>query len=98
MAEQSPENRLIYLANPNNPREARSRERVCRFSGEVRIGVLVVLDEAYIHYAVSVGLRDSVEAYRKRKNLLILRTFSKMYGWRGCGLGMRSERRSCLWR
>jgi histidinol-phosphate aminotransferase len=50
-------------------------------------GVLVVLDEAYIHYAVSVGLRDSVAAYRKQKNMLILRTFSKVYGLAGLRIG-----------
>jgi len=57
------------------------------FSGRFPDGVLVVLDEAYIHYAVSMGLRDSVEAYRQRKNLLILRTFSKVYGLAGLRIG-----------
>jgi histidinol-phosphate aminotransferase len=46
-----------------------------------------VLDEAYIDYATSMGLQDSVEAYRKRKNLLILRTFSKVYGLAGLRIG-----------
>jgi histidinol-phosphate aminotransferase len=50
-------------------------------------GVLVVLDEAYIHYATSVGLKDSVEVYQRRKNLLILRTFSKVYGLAGMRIG-----------
>jgi histidinol-phosphate aminotransferase len=46
-----------------------------------------VLDEAYIHYATSVGLKDSVETYGRRKNLLILRTFSKVYGLAGLRIG-----------
>ncbi len=37
--------------------------------------------------AVSMGLRDSEEMYRKRKNLLILRTFSKVYGLAGLRIG-----------
>jgi len=79
---------LIYLANPNNPTgSAFTAREFIDFLEKVPDGVLVVLDEAYIHYAVSVGLRDSVEAYRKRKNLLILRTFSKVYGLAGLRIG-----------
>jgi len=62
----------------------RSRQGIRGISLERPDGVLVVLDEAYIDYAVSMGLRDAVEAYRKRKNLLILRTFSKVYGLADC--------------
>jgi len=57
------------------------------FLASVPDGVLVVLDEAYIDYAVSMDLQQSVEAYRKRKNLLILRTFSKVYGLAGLRIG-----------
>ncbi|HET8924530.1 MAG TPA: histidinol-phosphate transaminase [Candidatus Acidoferrum sp.] len=79
---------VIYLANPNNPTgTAFSGKEFEEFLAKVPDGVLVVLDEAYIHYAVSVGLRDSVEAYRKRKNILILRTFSKVYGLAGLRIG-----------
>src|SRR5260370_30150612 len=75
---------VIYLANPNNPTgSAFGRAEFNEFLATVPDGVLVVLDEAYIHYGLSMGLRDSVEAYRKRKNLLILRTFSKVYGLAG---------------
>ena len=64
-----------------------SGKEVNEFLAKVPDGVLVVLDEAYIHYATSVGLQDSVEAYRKRKNMLILRTFSKVYGLAGLRIG-----------
>lgn len=84
----TPKTGLIYLANPNNPTgSAFTAREFVDFLEKVPDGVLVVLDEAYIHYAVSVGLRDSVEAYRKRKNLLILRTFSKVYGLAGLRIG-----------
>ena len=84
----TPKTGVIYLANPNNPTgSAFGREQFDEFLSEVPDGVLVVLDEAYIHYAVSMGLRDSVEAYRRRKNLLILRTFSKVYGLAGLRIG-----------
>jgi histidinol-phosphate aminotransferase len=84
----TPKTGVIYLANPNNPTgTAFSGKEFEEFLTKVPDGVLVVLDEAYIHYATSVGLHDSVEAYRKRKNILILRTFSKVYGLAGLRIG-----------
>jgi histidinol-phosphate aminotransferase len=84
----TPKTGVIYLANPNNPTgSAFGREEFEEFLAAVPDGVLVVLDEAYIDYAVSMDLRQSVEAYRERKNLLILRTFSKVYGLAGLRIG-----------
>src|SRR5260370_32761757 len=93
----TPKTGLIYLANSNNPTgSAVGREEFEEFLAAVPEGVLVVLDEAYIHYAVSMGLRDSEEAYRKRKNLLILRTFSKVYGLAGLRIGYAIGRPALL--
>jgi histidinol-phosphate aminotransferase len=84
----TPKTGVIYLANPNNPTgTAFTANEFREFVESVPDGVLVVLDEAYIHYATSVGLKDSVEVYRRRKNLLILRTFSKVYGLAGLRIG-----------
>jgi histidinol-phosphate aminotransferase len=84
----TPKTGVIYLANPNNPTgTAFSGTQLREFVAGVPDGVLVVLDEAYIHYAVSVGLDESVQVYRERKNVLILRTFSKVYGLAGLRIG-----------
>ena len=84
----TPRTGVIYLANPNNPTgTAFTANELRRFVESVPDGVLVVLDEAYIHYAVSFGLHDSVGVYGERKNLLILRTFSKVYGLAGLRIG-----------
>lgn len=84
----TPLTRVIYLANPNNPTgTAFTGSEFKEFVESVPDGVLVVLDEAYIHYGTSVGLKESVEVYRQRKNLLILRTFSKVYGLAGMRIG-----------
>src|SRR5271169_6578476 len=48
---------------------------------------LVVLDEAYVHYAPSLNRRKTEEIFRQRANLLILRTFSKVYGLAGMRIG-----------
>src|SRR6266436_7771765 len=93
----TPKTGVIYLANPNNPTgSAFTGKEFEEFLASVPDGVLVVLDEAYIHYAVSMGLRDSVEAYRQRKNLLILRTFSKVYGLAGLRIGYAIGRPALL--
>lgn len=80
--------RVIYLANPNNPTgTAFGAEEFERFLSRVAGDTLVVLDEAYIHYAEREDMPLSVELFRLRKNLLILRTFSKVYGMAGIRIG-----------
>jgi histidinol-phosphate aminotransferase len=80
--------RVIYLANPNNPTgTAFGAEEFESFLGHVASDVLVVLDEAYIHYAERCDMPRSEELFRVRKNLLILRTFSKVYGMAGIRIG-----------
>src|SRR5580658_8779700 len=84
----TPKTRVIYLANPNNPTgTAFSLAELEDFLGRVPESVLVVLDEAYVHYAPSLNRRKSEEIFRRRKNLLILRTFSKVYGLAGMRIG-----------
>lgn len=93
----TPKTGLIYLANPNNPTGTAFRtEALEEFLARVPEGVLVVLDEAYIHYAPSLNRRQSEELYRKRKNLLILRTFSKVYGLAGMRIGFAIGRPELL--
>jgi histidinol-phosphate aminotransferase len=93
----SPETRVIYLANPNNPTgTAFGAEEFAEFLGRVPEDVLVVLDEAYIHYAERGDMPDSVELSRKHPNLLILRTFSKVYGLAGLRIGYGIGRASLV--
>ena len=82
------ETRIVYLANPNNPTgTAFSAGELREFLRRVPADVLVVLDEAYIHYADLADMPDSVELFRQHKNLLIMRTFSKVYGLAGLRIG-----------
>lgn len=84
----TPETRVIYLANPNNPTgTAFSAVEFADFLERIPADVLVVLDEAYIHYAGRRDLPDSRELFREYKNLLVLRTFSKVYGLAGLRIG-----------
>jgi histidinol-phosphate aminotransferase len=80
--------RVVYLANPNNPTgTAFGGAELEEFLGSVPEDVLVVLDEAYIHYADRTDMPQSVEIFRKRQNLLVMRTFSKVYGLAGLRIG-----------
>ena len=93
----TPKTGVIYIANPNNPTgTAFDTAELERFIAKVPDGVLVVLDEAYVHYAPSLDRRKSEEIYRRRKNVLILRTFSKVYGLAGLRIGFAFGRPELL--
>ena len=80
--------RVVFLANPNNPTgtfvPAAEMER---FIAGVPAGVLIVLDEAYNEYLKPELRADSVAWLKKYTNLLITRTFSKVYGLAGLRVG-----------
>lgn len=72
---------LMYLCNPNNP----TGTVVSTASVEAMIGglperVLVVVDEAYHHYVDDPGYRSMIPMALESPNLVVLRTFSKIYG------------------
>jgi histidinol-phosphate aminotransferase len=74
--------RLVLVCNPNNPTSTSvGLDRVADFLGKVPSHVCVILDEAYCEF--SLKLDDpyaSVELLRSWPNLVLLRTFSKVYG------------------
>ena len=93
----TPKTGVIYIANPNNPTGAAfGTAELEEFIASVPDGVLVVLDEAYVHYAPSLDRRKSEEIYQRRKNVLILRTFSKVYGLAGLRIGFAFGRPELL--
>jgi histidinol-phosphate aminotransferase len=84
----TPQTRVIYIANPNNPTgTAFGAEEFAAFLRKVPGDVLVVLDEAYREYAARPDLPNSRELFREYNNLLTLRTFSKVYGLAGLRIG-----------
>ena len=80
--------RLVFIANPNNPTGTIvTRAEVEDFFKNVPEEVLVVMDEAYFEYIDDPDYPESLRYLREGRNILILRTFSKVYGLAGVRLG-----------
>ena len=80
--------RLVFLANPDNPNGTWfGAAALERFLAAVPRQVLVVLDEAYIEYVTEPGFPDGLEIRKKHEKLVVVRTFSKIYGLAGMRLG-----------
>jgi len=84
----TPETRLVFIANPNNPTGTLlAAADLLRFLERVSPDVLVVLDEAYNEYLPDAHRADSFSWLKRFSNLLITRTFSKAYGLAGTRVG-----------
>jgi histidinol-phosphate aminotransferase len=84
----TPQTRIIYFANPNNPTGTMfTATEFELFLGHVAEDTLVVLDEAYFEYVDHDDYSRSIELVMEGRNLLVLRTFSKVYGLAGLRIG-----------
>jgi histidinol-phosphate aminotransferase len=84
----TPEARIVFIANPNNPTGTFVTGAALEaFIGRVPADVLVVLDEAYNDYLPPELRYDSVGWIAKHPNLLLTRTFSKVYALAGLRVG-----------
>ncbi|GAB4540352.1 MAG: histidinol-phosphate transaminase [Thermodesulfovibrionia bacterium] len=80
--------KLIFIANPNNPTGTiNTKDEMDPFIEGIPDGVLVVIDEAYHEYVTSKDYPDTMRYIRDGKDVLILRTFSKIYGLAGLRIG-----------
>ncbi len=79
---------LVYLASPNNPTGvAVSPADIERLAETLPERIVLVLDEAYRDYLEPHDRIDAARLLAKRQNLLIMRTFSKIYGLAGLRVG-----------
>jgi histidinol-phosphate aminotransferase len=86
MAAADPNAGLIYLCNPNNPTGSlTSREDMEWLLANKPAGSVLVVDEAYIH--IADGATSMVDMAAKDKEIIVLRTFSKLYGMAGLRAG-----------
>ena len=93
----TPKTKMVFIANPNNPTGTINRKpEFDAFMKRVPDGVLVVTDEAYFEYVRDPGYPDTLKYFAEGRNILILRTFSKVYGLASLRIGYGIARREIL--
>jgi len=84
----TPRTKLIFIANPNNPTGfALPKEELDRFLSEASQESIVIVDEAYIEFVTDSKVVSALELLGTYPNLIVLRTFSKLYGLAGLRIG-----------
>ncbi|MBF0330119.1 MAG: histidinol-phosphate transaminase [Nitrospirae bacterium] len=84
----SSKTKIVFIANPNNPTGTmNSKDEFKKFMKLIPDGVLVVLDEAYYEYVCDKDYPDTLKYFAEGRDVLILRTFSKIYGLAGLRIG-----------
>ncbi|GAB4431061.1 MAG: histidinol-phosphate transaminase [bacterium] len=84
----TPRTKIIYLANPNNPTGTMyGKKEFEKFIEKVPAQTLVVLDEAYAEYVEDKNYPNGLDYLKKYKNIIVARTFSKIYGLAGLRVG-----------
>ena len=80
--------KIVFIANPNNPTGTYvGREAVRRLADGLPPHVLLVLDAAYAEYAGEADYDDGFAFVHRRENVVVTRTFSKIYGLASLRLG-----------
>jgi len=80
--------KIIFICNPNNPTGTYwSRDRLIRFLEGVSGRQMVVVDEAYCEFVERPDFPDAMAMIAEYPNLVVFRTFSKMYGLAGLRIG-----------
>jgi histidinol-phosphate aminotransferase len=83
-----PRTKLVYVCHPNNPTgTGNGREELLAFLERLPEHVLCVIDQAYFEYIDDPDYVDGLGLFREGRRLVVLRTFSKIYGLAGLRVG-----------
>jgi histidinol-phosphate aminotransferase len=90
--------KIVYVCHPNNPTGTTNTEaELDAFFERVPEHVLVVVDQAYFEYIDDPDYPDAIERYLKQgRRVIVLRTFSKVYGLAGLRVGYAVGPRRCI--
>ena len=89
--------KLVCLANPNNPTgRVFHRDAFEHFLARVRDDIVICLDEAYAEYIDDPNVPNGLDYARYRHRLVVLRTFSKIYGLAGLRIGYGVSHREMI--
>ncbi len=79
---------LVYICNPNNPTASITpKNEIADFLGRLSPKTIVLVDEAYHHYVESKNYESVIPLVKQYPNLIVGRTFSKIYGMAGLRCG-----------
>ncbi|HEU5411738.1 MAG TPA: histidinol-phosphate transaminase [Candidatus Acidoferrales bacterium] len=79
---------LVYVCNPNNPTGTiNTRAEFTEFISKVPTTTYVLVDEAYFHFVEKPAYTSVIDMISEHPNLIVTRTFSKVYGMAGMRLG-----------
>ena len=80
--------KIVFLANPNNPTGTYlNKNEMLELRKKLRSDILLVVDDAYYEYITDSDYVSGIKLFSKSKNVLITRTFSKIYGLAGLRVG-----------
>ena len=80
--------KIVFLANPNNPTGTYIKKKNLQFlRKKLRSNILLVVDDAYFEYVKQKDYNSALGIFRNYKNVVITRTFSKIYGLAGLRVG-----------
>ena len=80
--------KIVFLANPNNPTGTIiSKGALLNLRKKLRGNILLVVDDAYFEYVKSKNYSSGMKLFSNYKNVIITRTFSKIYGLAGLRVG-----------
>ena len=80
--------KILFVCNPNNPTGTYwTRDRLLAFLEEVGGERIVVVDEAYFEFVEAPDFPDGISLLKEHPNLVVFRTFSKMYGLAALRIG-----------
>lgn len=84
----TPKTKLIFISNPNNPTGTIVEEKEVRiFLKDLSPQIIVIFDEAYFEYVEDENYPQTINLLNGGNNIVILRTFSKIYGLAGLRVG-----------
>jgi len=84
---------LIYLCNPNNPTSAMTKaSEIDWLVSNMPRNTMLMVDEAYLHYGEHAEMKTALPYVRQGKDVIVTRTYSKIYGMAGLRVGFAAAR------
>jgi len=84
----SKKTRIVFLANPNNPTGTYiDKKKLLLLRKKLRSNILLVIDDAYFEYVKQKDYSSGLQLFCNFKNVIVTRTFSKIYGLAGLRVG-----------